>query len=84
LNFIQRALFKLAIKRKEMLETMEKGREVSRQMQDEKYRKKAEKILEGNPSAVNTMRKHLLMRTRNPLDVMKDEYMRRKEEREKD
>lgn len=83
MNILQRVLFKLAIKRKEMLETMEKGREVSRQMQDEKYRKKAKKVLEGKPSAVNTVRKHLLMRTKNPFDVMKDEYVRRKEEREK-
>ena len=84
MNFIQRALLKFQITRKAMQDQMDRGREVSRQIQDERLRSKEKKVLEGKPSAVNTVRKHLLMHTKNPVVVMKDELSRRKYERDKD
>ena len=67
-----------------MQDQMDRGREVSRQIQDDKLRKKQDKVMNSKPSAVNTVRKHLLMRTKNPIIVMKDELSRRKYERNKD
>ena len=84
MNFIQRALLKFQLTRKAMQDQMDRGREVSRQIQDERLRSKEKKVLEGKPSAVNTVRKHILMRTKNPVVVMKDELSRRKYERDKD
>ena len=83
MNIIQRFRFKLEHIKMGMQDKMDSGREKSRQIQDDKLRKKEKKVLEGKPSAVNTVRKHLLMRTNNPVVVMKDELSRRKYERDK-
>ena len=62
---------------------MEKGRIESRRIQDQKLREKAKKISESKPSSVNIMRKHLMMRTTNPLDVMKEVNNHLKDRRNK-
>ena len=75
---------KLEKKRESMKAQIQRGRMVTEQMRADKLRKKRRKVLDGKPGAVNTMRRHLLMQTRNPLDVMRDEWSRRKNERNKE
>ena len=82
MNIIERVRLKLEIKKKGMQDTIQRGRVVSEQMKAESLRKKNEKLLNSKPSAVSTVRKHLMMKTLNPLNVMKDEWDRRKYERE--
>ena len=83
MSIIQRIRFKLEHIKMGMQDQIHHGREVSRQMQDDRLRNKQKKVLDGKPSAFNTIRKHLLMRTSNPFEVAKDEYIRRKYERDK-
>jgi len=61
---------------------IEKGREVTQQMRAEKLRKKMNKLKDAKPGAVTTMRKGMIAK-QSPIDVMKEEYSRRKYEREK-
>lgn len=70
-------------KKQEMLNQIERGREVSRQIQDKNNRDKQKKVLEGKPGFINTLRKHLWMRTTNPLEVMKEYKQVRENGREK-
>lgn len=58
---------------------MQRGIEVSRQMHDEKQRRKLEKMRTVEPGTV----KYGLYHRQNPWDLMKDEYNRRKQERKK-
>ena len=81
MSIIQKVRFKLEHIKSGMQDRIHHGREVSEQMRAESLRKKNEKILNSKPSAVNTVRKHLLMRTTNPFEVAKDELSRRKYER---
>ena len=81
MSIIQRIRFKLELMKIGMQDKIHHGRMVSEQMRAESLRKKNEKLLNGKPSAVNTIRKHLLMRSTNPFEVAKDEYIRRKYER---
>ena len=83
MSIIQRIRFKLELIKIGMQNQMDHGREKSRQIQDDKRRKKNETVLKGKPGAVNTIRRHLLMRSTNPFEVAKDEYIRRKYERDK-
>ena len=68
-------------KRKSLQDQMKRGLEVTRQMHDEKARRKAKKFLDMKPGAVKAIR-HGLATKANPIDVMKAEYDRRKYERE--
>ena len=61
---------------------MQRGRERTEQERAEKLRKKVTKIQNAKPGAVTAVRKGLLTKA-SPLDVMKEEYSRRKYEREK-
>lgn len=81
MSIIQKVRFKLEHIKSGMQDRIHHGRMVSEQMRAESLRKKNEKLLTGKASAFNTIRKHLLMRTTNPFEVAKDEYIRRKYER---
>lgn len=61
---------------------IEKGKEVTQQMKAEKLRKKMNKLADTKPGAVTTMRKGIMAK-QSPIDVMKEEYSRRKYKREK-
>jgi len=61
---------------------IQKGKEVTQQMKAEKLRKKMNKLADAKPGAVTTMRKGMMTK-QSPIDVMKEEYSRRKYEREK-
>ena len=73
---------KLEEKKRKMQEQMQRGRERTEQERAEKLRKKVTKIQNAKPGAVTAVRKGLLTKA-SPLDVMKEEYSRRKYEREK-
>jgi len=59
---------------------IQKGKEVTQQMKAEKLRKKMNKLADAKPGAVTTMRKGIMAK-QSPMDVMKEEYGRRKYER---
>ena len=61
--------------------TIQKGKEVTLQMKAEKLRKKMNKLQDAKPGTVTTMRKGIMTK-QSPIDVMKEEYGRRKYERE--
>ena len=62
-------------------EQMQRGVKVTQQMKAERQRKRTNKLIDAKPGAVTAIRKGLSTRSR-PMDVMKDEYSRRKYERE--
>lgn len=72
---------KLLKKKKDMQEQMQRGRIVTEQMRAEKLRRKQNKYANMKPGARKAIHDGLVMR-KSPLDVMKDEYSRRKFERE--
>ena len=57
---------------------VEKGREITLQQQAERKRKKLRKAMERKPGAVKALQDGMIYH-RHPLDVMKDEWDRRKE-----
>ena len=61
---------------------IDRGRTVTEQMRAERKRKRMNKIFDSKPGAVRAIREGLMYK-KNPLDVMSDEYSRRKYEREK-
>jgi len=75
-------LEKLSRKKDEMVKQMRRGREVTEQMRAEKLRRKQKKLADMKPSTKRTILLGLKNRS-SPLDVMKEEYSRRKYEREK-
>lgn len=68
------------VKRKQA--DIERGREITMQMKAERARKKNKRIDEMQPGAVKAIAEGLRSKS-SPLDVMKQEYYRRKYEREK-
>ena len=72
---------KLEEKKRKMQEQMQRGRERTQQERAEKLRKKVNKIQNAKPGAVTTMRKGMISKS-SPLSIMKEEYSRRKYERE--
>jgi len=72
---------KLEKKKQSMQDQIDRGRERSRQMEDERRRNKANKVSSMKPGARRAIHEGLLAR-KGPVDVMKEEYARRKYERE--
>jgi len=68
---------RLEMKKQKMLEQLDCGRERSLQMEDERRRKKANKVANMKPGARRAIYEGLIAR-KGPLDVMKEEYVRRK------
>jgi len=60
---------------------VQRGREITEQMKAEKMRKKQNRLIDAEPGAITAIRRGLVTHA-NPLDVMKEEYNRRKYERE--
>ena len=59
----------------------QRGKKITEQMKAERLRKKQNSLIDAKPGAVTTIRRGLFTRA-NPLDVMKEEYARRKHERD--
>jgi hypothetical protein len=74
-------LEKLKEKKKKMQEQIKKGREVTEQQRAEKLRDKRKKLISMKPGARKAITEGLLM-NKKVTDVMKDEYSRRKYERQ--
>ncbi len=68
-------------KKKELLEQFERGKQVTEQMRAEKLRKHHQRIVDMKPGAGRAIVEGLSMR-KKPLDVMREEYERRKRFRE--
>jgi hypothetical protein len=60
---------------------VQRGREVTEQMKAERIRKKQNRLINAKPGAVTAIRTGLVTHA-SPLDVMKEEYNRRKYERD--
>ena len=60
---------------------VKRGREITEQMRAEKLRKKQSNLVDAKPGAITTIRRGLFTRA-DPLDLMKEEYARRKYERD--
>ena len=74
-------LDKLNEKKQKMLEQIQRGKERSEQEHAEKIRRKSKRLQSMKPGVRKTMHEGLAMR-KKPLDVMRDEYERRKKRRE--
>ena len=59
----------------------QRGKEITEQMKAERLRKKQNSLVDAKPGAVTTIRRGMFTRA-NPLDLMKEEYTRRKYERD--
>jgi hypothetical protein len=75
-------LEKLRLKKQLMLEQMDRGRVVTEQMKAERLRRRSDKLFNMKPGARKAIVEGLKLH-KSPLQVMKDEYDRRKFEREK-
>ena len=73
---------KIIEKRKHLEELKQRGIERSRQLEDERKRKKQRKFENMKPGARHAIVEGMILK-KHPLDVMRDEYDRRKYEREK-
>jgi len=71
---------KLEEQRKKMQELKQRGIERTEQQKAEKLRKKQNKMVNMKPGARKAIIEGVALK-KNPLDVMKDEYERRKYER---
>ena len=65
-----------------MHEQMERGRQRTLEIQVKKESRRQKKLMEMKPGARRAITEGIIAK-RSPLDVMKDEYQRRKYEREK-
>lgn len=74
-------LDKMKAKKKSMQDQMQRGREVTEQMKAEKLRKKINKQLDMKPGARQAI-VHGMALKKSPMDVMREEYERRRYERE--
>lgn len=74
-------LDKLKEKKKSMQDQMQRGRERTEQMKAERLRKKMDNLLHMKPGARQAIVHGLAMK-KHPMEVMKEEYSRRKFERE--
>jgi len=59
---------------------IQRGKEITEQKRAENARKKIKRLQNAKPSAITTMRKGLVSKS-SPIDVMKEEWHRRKYER---
>lgn len=59
---------------------VQRGREITEQMKAERIRKKQNRLINAKPGAITAIRSGLVTHA-NPLDVMREEYDRRKYER---
>lgn len=73
-------LNKLKEKKQKMQAQMDRGRKVTEQMKADKQRKKLRKAMDRKPGATKAISDGLVLK-KSPLEVMKDEYSRRKYER---
>jgi len=71
---------KLKEKKRKMEAQIERGKERTIQMKAEKQRRKLDNVLHMQPGARKTIKEGYLMK-KKPLDVMKEEYYRRKQKR---
>lgn len=74
-------LDKLKNKKQKVLDQMQRGREVTEQMKAARLRCKSDKLFNMKPGAHKAIVEGLKLR-KTPMQVMKDEYDRRKLERE--
>lgn len=74
-------LDKLKEKKKSMQTQMQRGREVTEQMKAERLQKKINKRIDMKPGARQAIVHGLAMK-KTPMEVMKEEYNRRRFERE--
>ena len=72
---------RLLKKKQEMLDQMQRGRERTEQMRAEKLRRKANRLSSMKPGARRAIIEGVAMK-KKPLDVMREEYSRRRFERE--
>lgn len=68
-------------KKKKMKAQMQRGRIVTEQMKAEKKRKRTDNLIHMKPGARQAIAHGLAMR-KNPMEVMREEYVRRRYERE--
>lgn len=61
---------------------IQRGKEITEQKRADNIRKKIGRIQDAKPSAITTMRRGLMTHA-GPMDVMKEEWQRRKYERDK-
>lgn len=73
---------RLLKKKQKLLAQMEKGRKVSEQMKAERIRKKVKRVSDMKPGAKRAIVEGLMMR-KSPVEVMREEYERRKYKRMK-
>jgi len=71
---------KLKEKKRKMEVQIKRGKERTEQMKAEKQRRKLDNVLHMQPGARKTIKEGVLMK-KKPLDVMKEEYYRRKQKR---
>jgi len=76
-----KTLERLKAKKKSMQEQMQRGRVVTEQMRAERKRKKINKLINMKPGARKAISDGIVLR-KSPLDVMREEYDRRRFERE--
>lgn len=72
---------KLEEKKRKMQLQIQRGRERTEQMKAEKLRKKSDNLLHMKPGARQAIVSGMMLR-KSPLDVMKEEYSRRRYVRE--
>lgn len=58
-----------------------RGKEITEQMRAERLRKRQSNLVDAKPGAITAIKRGMFTKA-NPLDVMKEEYVRRKYERE--
>jgi len=73
-------LDRLREKKRKMLAQMERGRVVTEQMRADRKRKKMDNLIHMKPGARQAI-VHGMMMKKNPMNVMKEEYSRRRYER---
>ncbi len=73
---------RLLKKKQKLLAQMEKGRKVSEQMKAERIRKKVKRVSDMKPGAKRAIVEGLMMH-KSPVEVMREEYERRKYKRMK-
>ena len=74
-------LTKLKEKKDKLKKDYDRGTEVTQQMKADKIRKKMKKAKDNKPGAIKAISEGMAFK-KSPLDVMKEEYERRKYERE--
>ena len=68
---------RLLRKKKELLDQYNRGKQVTEQMRAEKLRRHRQKVVDMRPGAAKAIVEGLELH-KGPLDVMRDEYSRRK------